>query len=136
AEQQHREDQRPIEADEHRLDPLQQRGLVEHRVHLRSATRASGFDAGAAAAGASAAAAPLTVLPGSATSATARGLPIGAVDVPARVATMSSSLGYWPCSIKSNTRRAIGAAAPAPKPAFSTTSATAMRGSFSGANAV
>jgi hypothetical protein len=32
-------------------------------------------------------------------------------------------------------RRAIGAAAPAPKPAFSTTSATATRGSSKGAKA-
>ena len=44
--------------------------------------------------------------------------------------------GRWPLSTKSNTRRAIGAAAPAPKPAFSITSASAICGVSSGANAV
>jgi len=49
---------------------------------------------------------------------------------------MSSSLGYWPISMKSNTRRAIGAAEVEPKPAFSTITARAMVGASSGANAM
>ena len=75
-------------------------------------------------------------LAGSGTSVARRGVPMGAADWPLRVAAISSSLGYWPSSTKSNTRRAIGAAAAAPKPAFSTITATAMDGSGSGAAAM
>ena len=72
-------------------------------------------------------------LPGSTRSCTLRGWPIGAAEVPDFVAAMSSSLGTRPSSMKSNSLRAIGAAAPAPQPAFSTITATAICGSASGA---
>ena len=62
-------------------------------------------------------------------------MPTGAVDLPIRVSAMSSMLGYFPASMKSNTRRAIGAAACEPKPAFSTITASAMVGVSTGANA-
>ena len=39
---------------------------------------------------------PSTVLPFSGTASIGRGVPIGAVDWPWRVAAMSASLGYWP----------------------------------------
>src|SRR5688500_1721385 len=73
---------------------------------------------------------------GHAASLARRGVPIGLAALPSRTAIMSSSLGYWFISAKSKTRRAIGAAAAAPKPAFSTIIEMACFGAAAGASAM